>query len=160
MKRGTTIFLRIAVIMIGLPILGICIFWLPWIGNRLAEMKPEFAYLEYPFLIGLYATALAYFIALYQTIKLLGYIDKNNAFSELSIEALKKIKFCAFAISLLYAIGMPFLIGIAQEDDAPGLAALGLVIGFAAFAIALFAAVLQKLLQEAIAIKSENELTI
>jgi hypothetical protein len=55
---------------------------------------------------------------------------------------------------------MPFLIGIAQEDDAPGLAALGLVIVFAAFAIALFAAVLQKLLQEAIAIKSENELTI
>ena len=160
MKRGTTIFLRIAVFMIGLPILGICVFWLPWIGNKLAEMKPEFAYLEYPFLIGLYATALAYFIALYQTLKLLGVIDQNNAFSNLSEEALKKIKFCAISISFLYAVGMPFLINIAEEDDAPGLAALGFVIVFAAFAIALFAAVLQKLLQEAIAIKSENELTI
>ena len=102
MKRGTTIFLRIAVFMIGLPILGICVFWLPWIGNKLAEMKPEFAYLEYPFLIGLYATALAYFIALYQTLKLLGVIDQNNAFSNLSVEALKKIKFCAFSISFIF----------------------------------------------------------
>lgn len=160
MKRGTTIFLRIAVYIIGLPILGICIFWLPWLGNRLAEIKPDFAYLEYPFLIGLYATALAYFIALYQTLELLVYIDQNIAFSDLSVEALKKIKFCAFAISLLYAAGFPFLIGIAKENNAPELAALGLVIAFTAFTIALFAAVLQKLLQEAIAIKSENELTI
>lgn len=160
MKLGTTMFLRIAVFIIGLPILGICIFWLPWLGNRLAEMNPDFAYLEYPFLIGLYATALFYFIALYQTLLLLGHIDQNNAFSELSVEALKKIKLCAFTISLLYAAGIPFLIGIAKESNAPELTALGLVIAFAAFAIALFAAVLQKLLQEAIAIKSENELTI
>lgn len=159
MKRET-LFLKVVVFLIGIPILGLCIFWLPWISNIAAEMNPELAYLQYPFLIGLYATAIPFFFALYQILKILSYIDKNKAFSDLSVKALKYIKYCAITISILYAAGMPFLFLMAQEDDAPGIVVLGLVITFASIVIAVFAAVLQKLLKNAIEIKSENDLTV
>ena len=157
MKRET-LFLKVVVFLIGIPILALCIFGLPWIANEAAEHYP--AYLLYPVLIGMYAAAIPFFFALYQTLKLLSYIDKNKAFSELSVNALKYIKYCAITISILYAAGMPLFFLMAQEDDAPGLVALGLVITFASIVVAVFAAVLQKLLKNAIDIKSENDLTV
>jgi len=149
MKRET-LFLKIVVFLIGLPVLALCIFGLPSLVN----------YLHYPVLIGMYAAAVPYFFALYQTLKLLSYIDQNKAFSDLSVGVLKNIKYCAITISILYAGLTPLLIPIADQDDAPGVVALGLVITFAAMVIAVFAAVLQKLLKNAIDIKSENDLTV
>lgn len=150
MKRGTTLFLKIAVILIGIPVLALCIFWLPGFVN----------YLPYPMIIGVYATALAFFFALYQALKLLSYIDKNIAFSDLSVNALKNIKYCANTISIIYAGLIPFIFPIADADDAPGLVAFPIIIVFGSSVIAVFAAVLQKLLKEAIDIKLENELTV
>jgi hypothetical protein len=97
---------------------------------------------------------------LYKAFKLLDYIDKNIAFSELSVSALKNIKYCAITISTLYVVILPFVTIIADKDDAPGLIIMGLVPIFASMVIAVFAAVLQKLLKNAIEIKSENDLTI
>ena len=116
--------------------------------------------MKYLVLIDLYASAIPFYFALYQAFKLLSYIDKNKAFSELSVKALKKIKYCAITISILYVLGMPLFYLIAEKDDAPGVIVIGLVIIFASMVIAVFAAVLQKLLQEAIDIKSENDLTV
>jgi len=113
-----------------------------------------------PILLGMYVPAIPFFIALYQAWKLLSYIDKNKAFSDLSVKALKNIKYCAITISALYAAGIPYIFYVADKDDAPGVAAMGLVIIFASVVIAAFAALLQKLLQNAIEIKSENDLTV
>ncbi|KAA1191521.1 DUF2975 domain-containing protein [Paenibacillus sp. B2(2019)] len=157
MKRET-LFLKIVVILIGLPVLALCIFWLPTIPNKAAGDYR--VYLVYPVLIGVYVTVIAYFVALYQALRLLSYIDKNKAFSELSIKALKNIIYCAIIISILYAAGMPLIYEMAQEADAPGLIVLGLVMTCAPIVIAVFAAVLQKLLKNAIEIKSENDLTV
>jgi len=60
----------------------------------------------------------------------------------------------------LYVVGMPLFYLIAEMDDAPGIILIGLVMIFAALVIAVFAAVLQKLLKNAIDIKSENDLTV
>ncbi len=158
MKRGSTFFLKGAIVLIGLIVLGLCIFGLPWIANEAAEHYP--AYLLYPILIVLYTTAIPFFFALYQALKLLSYIDKNKAFSELSVKALKNIKYCATTISILYAVAMPLLFIIAEKDDAPGIIVLGLLFILASMVIAVFAAVLQKLLKDAIDIKSDNDLTI
>jgi hypothetical protein len=78
----------------------------------------------------------------------------------LSVRALKNIKYCAITISALYAAGMPYIFYAADRDDAPGVIVIGLVIIFASSVIATFAAVLQKLLQNVVEIKSENELTV
>ena len=150
MKRYSTIFLKIAVILVGMPVLALCIFWLPSAVD----------YLHYPILMGVYASAITFFFALYQALKLLSYIDKNKAFSELSVNALKYIKYCAITIVIIYVALIPLVYPVADADDAPGLMGLPLVFIFGASVVAVFAAVLQKLLKEAIDIKSENDLTV
>lgn len=159
MKRET-LFLKIVIFLMAIPVLAVCIFVLPSFSTFVGEVIPEWAFLQYLFLIAMYGTAIAYFIALYQALRLLGYIDKNIAFSELSVKALKNIKYCAITISGLYVLCMPIIMYMAEVDDAPGLGALGLVITFGSLVIAVFAAVLQKLLKNAIDIKVENDLTV
>ncbi|EHA30494.1 hypothetical protein BSSC8_23730 [Bacillus subtilis subsp. subtilis str. SC-8] len=133
---------------------------MPKVANYSAELFPNIAYIKYLVFIYLYVTAIPFYFALYQAFKLLSYIDKNKAFSGLSVRALKNIKYCAVTISIFYAAGMPVFYLMAEIDDAPGIIVIGLVIIFASMVIAVFAAVLQKLLKEAIDIKSENDLTV
>ncbi len=158
MKRGTTLFLKLAVFIMGLPVLALGIFGLIWLANNTAN--PQYAHILYPIIIGMYLSMIPYFIALYQSFKLLNYIDKGQSFSLISVKALQNIKFCALVISGLYVLILPFVYFVAELDDAPGLIIIGMVPIFAAMVIAVFAAVLQRLLQEAITIKSENDLTV
>lgn len=160
MERGTTLFLKGAVILIGIPVLALCIFLVPEIADFMAELYPDHAYLKTLVFVDLYASALPFYFALYQAFRLLGYIDRNQAFSDLSVRALRNIKTCALAISGLFVAGLPLFYLLAEKDDAPGIIVIGMVLIFASLVIAVFAAVLQKLLKEAIAIKSENDLTV
>lgn len=160
MERGSTLFLKMAVILMGLPVLAVCIFLVPDIANFAAELYPDFAFIKYLVLLDMYAAAIPFYFALYQAFKLLSYIDKNNAFSQNSVQALKKIKVSAVSISVLYVVGMPLFYLIAERDDAPGIILIAMMFVFAPLVIAVFAAVLQRLLQEAINIKSENDLTV
>jgi hypothetical protein len=160
MERGTTLFLKGTVILIGIPFLAMCIFVVPEIGKYLAESYPEHAYLKYLVFMDLYATAIPFYFALYQAFKLLSYIDMNKAFTDLSVRALKNIRNCALSFAGLYVIGLPLFFLFAQMDDAPGLILIVLVIIFAALVVAMFAAVLQKLLKQAIDIQAENDLTV
>lgn len=158
MKRGSTIFLKIAVFLIGVIVLSLCIFFLPWLANDTAEMFPEFAFLQYPVLLGLYLTTIPFFVALYQAIRLLKLIDNEDAFSESSVNSLNLIKYCAITISILYVIGSILL--MSQSALHPGIAIIGFIIFFASVVIAVFAGVLQKLLRNTLDIKSENDLTV
>ncbi|ALC81211.1 MULTISPECIES: DUF2975 domain-containing protein [Bacillus] len=158
MKHGSTLFLKIAVFLIGTPVLALCIYGLPWLANN--PVNPDYAHILYPILIGMYVSAIPYYIALYKAFRLLSYIDKNKAFSQISVKALNNIKYCAITISTLYVVMMPFVYLVAEKDDAPGLIIMGMVPIFASMIIAVFAAVLQRLLQEAIDIKSENDLIV
>lgn len=155
--KQQTLFLKTAVVLMGLPILVLCIWRVPSLALKAIQYFPKTTLFA---LLIIYGAAIAFFIALYMALKLLSYIDQSIAFSGQSVKALKNIKFCAIIISSLYVIGMPLIYYVAEADDAPGLIIIGLVIIFASFVIAVFAAVLQKLLENAIAIKSENDLTI
>jgi hypothetical protein len=147
-----------AVFLIGIPVLALGIFGLTWLPKNPAN--PDYAHILYPIVIGMYVSAIPFFAALVQAFKLLSYIDKNQAFSELSVKALKNIKICALTVSGLYLVILPFVFLVADLDDAPGLVIIGMVPVFASLVIAVFAAVLQRLLKEAIDIKSENDLTV
>ncbi|MCI2257123.1 DUF2975 domain-containing protein [Domibacillus sp. PGB-M46] len=163
MKRGSTLFLKIAVILMGIPVLALCLFLLPQIANEAneaAERGADVAFVVYGILMVMYVSTVPFYIALYQAFKLLSYIDKNKAFSKLSVRALKNIKNCAIIISGLYVLALPLVYIMAEIDDAPGLVLIGMVPIFASTVIAVFAAVLQRLLQEAIDIKSENDLIV
>ena len=91
MKRGSTLFLKIAVFFIGTPVLALCILGIPWLANHPAN--PVYAGLLYPILIIIYVTLVPFFVALYQAFRILIIIDRNNAFSNNSVLALKKIKY-------------------------------------------------------------------
>lgn len=153
MKKGSTLFLKAVIIMMGLGVLTLCVL-------ILTQVNPTAAGDYYPILLGMTVTSIPFFTALYQTLKLLNYIDKDQAFSDLSVNILRKIKYCAISISSLYALGAPYIFIVAEKDDAPGVVAITLVIISASIVIAVFAAVLQKLLKKAIDFKSENELTV
>lgn len=163
MKKGSTLFLKAVTTMISIPILALSIFVLPKIAV-IAIVKlqtgSELAYIVLGLLLIMYLSSIPFYFALYQAIQLLRYIDQSQAFSMLSVIALKKIKNCALMISGLYVIALPLIFVVAQWDDAPGLVAIGMVILGASLVVVVFAAVLQRLLEEAIQIKSENDLTI
>ncbi|OIJ17219.1 hypothetical protein BKP37_01435 [Anaerobacillus alkalilacustris] len=158
MKKGTTLLLKTAVFLIGTPILALCIYGLLLLGRN--PVNSNYVHILYPIIVGMYVTVIPFYYALYHAFKLLTYIDKNEAFSELSVKALTKIKYCAFAISITYVVILPFIYILAEKDDAPGVILIGMVTIFASIVIAFFAAVLQRLLLEAIDIKSENDLTV
>lgn len=160
MKQVSTFFLKVAVILIGVPVLALCIFLVPEFGNVAEQLVPQFASIKYIVSAIFYASAIPFYFALYQAFKLLVNIDRSEAFSQLSVQALKKIKHCAIAISGLHVLALPLFYLFAEMDDAPGVIFVGLFVPFASMVIAVFAAVLQRLLQEAINIKSENDLTV
>ncbi|CAH0346691.1 DUF2975 domain-containing protein [Bacillus sp. CECT 9360] len=158
MKQGTTLFLKVAVFIIGITILSLCIFYLPWSANYTTERFPEFSHLKYPVLIGLNVTTIPFFFALYQALKLLNYIENKKAFSDLSVKTLHYIKYCAISISVLYVLGGIVL--ILESALHPGIAIIGFIIIFSSVVIALFTTVLQMLLKNALDIKSESDLTV
>lgn len=160
MKRSSTIILRLAVIVAGIAILALC-YGGTWTVTTAWDSNPNHNAIMTAMLGGLYITAIPFYIALYQAMKLLGYIDSNRAFSELSVEALKKIMYCAIATFVVCMLGgLPFFYYWANMTNSPGLMIIGMAIDGGAFVSAVLASILKRLLQDAIEVKSENDLTI
>jgi len=159
MKQVSTLFLKGMIVLIGLFVLTLSIFVLPVIVREMFDVMPV-QYELLPILLTLAGSKIPFYIALYQALKLLNFIDKNKAFSELSVKSLKIIKNCAATIGILYTACLPFIYAVAELDDSPGVLAIGLIVIFASSVIATLTAVLQKLLQNAIDIKTENDLTV
>lgn len=158
LKNKETVFLKIALGLISLPIIAGCIWGIPWILKEAILYYPK--PLVYLVVAVVYAAVVPYFYALARANKLLRLIDANNAFSSEAVKALNHIKICGLAITFLYVAILPLIYLVAEVDDAPGVLLFALVIPFASFVIAAFAALLEKLLQQAIAIKEENDLTV
>ena len=154
MKQGSTLFLKAAAIFVGLAVLALCTFVLSDVF-----LDPS-AVMYRPFIAGLYVSVIPFLGGIYQILKLLQYIDTHKAFSDLSVRALKNIKLCALVISVIYIIISPYFYILADTTDAPGIMVLGLMVIFASWVVAGLAAVVQQILQQAIEIKSENDLTV
>lgn len=153
-QRSSTLFLRGVVMSMGLAVLAICVFVLP------LAIRADWDTWFLPMFLSMYAAAIPFYIALYHTLQLLHYIDTDKAFSKRSVKSLKSIKYAAATISALYLVISPYFYYIANHEDAPGFMVIGLLFIGGPLVIAVFAAVLQKLLQHAIALKSENDLTV
>ncbi|MCT4786194.1 DUF2975 domain-containing protein [Exiguobacterium aestuarii] len=159
MKRET-VFLKLSVIVLALPILAACIFLLPFLWREATESGGWIANSMRPIIGGMYVAAIPYFIALFKTFNLLGLIDRNEAFSYRAVKSLRVIKYCALVITIIYIATLPFFYWFAERDDSPGFLVIGFVLVFAAFVIAVFAELLQKLLKRAIDMKQEIDLTV
>jgi len=98
-------------------------------------------------------------VALYQAFKVLGYAGQNNIFSPAAVKALRTIKYCAIAIIGFVAVGEIFIM-LNHSDDRAGGVFMGLLITFGSVVIAAAAAMFQRILQNAVDLKSENDLTV
>jgi hypothetical protein len=159
MKRSSIIFLQAVIVLIGIVALAILIR-LPLTEGRAANLDLFRIYFD-PFILYGYAASIPFFIALYQAFKLLGYIGQNKVFSSNSVRTLKSIKYCAIALSILIVTaGLYIRISHNKEDDPAGFLAICIVTTFVSIVVATAAAIFEKILQKAIDMKSENDLTI
>lgn len=158
LKRGSTLFLKIVLLLIAIGALAGMIRF-PQTEGRATNLDLISIYAD-PFIIYGYIASIPFFIALYQAFKLLGYVDNNQVFSQSAIKSMRNIKYCAITISGFIVLGILCIRLFANGDDPAGPTGLGIVTTFAAIVIATAAAVFQRLLQNAVDIKLENDLTV
>ena len=159
MKRSSTVFLQVVIVLIGLGALAL-LLWEPHLEGRNANATNFEIYFKDPFLAYAYTASIAFFVALYQAFKLLGYIGQNNFFSLDSVQALRTIKHCAVLLVGFIAAPVAYLFIAQPDDDIAGGVAVGLMIIFISAVVATAAAVFERTLQSAVDIKSENDLTV
>ena len=158
MKKGSTLFLKFVICLIAIVTL-IWLIWFPQLEGRAANLDLIGIYID-PLIIYAYIGSIPFCVALYQAFKLLGYVDVNKVFSQSSVNAVRNIKNCAITFSGFIVLGILYIRLFVKGDDPAGVTALGIITTFASIVIATAAAVFQKLLQNAIDIKSENDLTV
>jgi hypothetical protein len=158
LKRGSTLFLKVVILLIAIGAL-IWMIWFPQLEGRATNLDLISIYTD-PFIIYGFIASIPFFVALYQAFKLLGYIEQNQVFSQTAVKALRSIKYCAIAIIGFIVGGEAYIVLYANGDDPAGPVALGIVTTFVSIVIAAAAAVFQELLQNAVDIKSENDLTV
>lgn len=154
MKRLETNFLSQLlywIINIGIAAMGFTIAMLPWVvdlifkGSTFYQLVPR----SKLFFL-LYVTSIPAWLILWMTRRLAKNIIERDPFSKSSTKSLKVISICALLIFLSY-----FLTCVLVQ------ATFGLiVITVGSFMVALIAAILYRLVDLAIEIKEENELTI
>ena len=154
LERSSTLFLRLILLVLTIGVLVLCGFLLYQIiqSDSLGYYRP--------ILMGLVISTIPLFYIFYQAYTLLNNIDNNLSLTDSSVNSLRIIKVCSFIISLMYLIGSPFIFNVAQQDDAPGVVLINIILIMGPFSVGVFTYILQKLLINAIGYKSENELTI
>jgi len=158
MKKSSTIFLQVVIVLIGIVALAIMIRF-PLTEGRAVNLDLFSIYSD-PLIVYGYLASIAFFVALYQAFKLLGYIGQNKVFSLGSVKALRNIKYCAIILSVSIVIAILYIRLFAGGDDPAGPTAIGILTTFISIVIATAAAVFERTLQSAVDIKSENDLTV
>jgi hypothetical protein len=158
MKRSSTAFLQTVIVLIGIGALALML-WEPHIEGRNAHATPFEIYFKDPFLAYAYVASIPFFAALYQAFKVLRYARQNKVFSQAAVNALRTIKFCAIAIIGFVAVGEVIIL-FGNSDDRAGGVFMGILITFGSIIIAAAAATFESILQNAVDMKSENDLTV
>ena len=166
MKRSSTVFLQVVLVLIGIGVL-VAMLWEPTLEGRNAHATLFQIYFNDPFLACVYAGSVPFFVALYQAFKLLGYAGESKVFSPAAVNALRTIKYCALVTAAaIVAVDTYLMIAahlhpqLAEKDGPEGAVMLGIVATFASIVIASAAAMFERVLQNAVDIKSENDLTV
>lgn len=160
MNNLPTVLMRFVVVGIAVLAIAVSLLLTFIVYSGWAREMPEYASLKYPLIVIFLLNVLPVIVAGFQLFKLLGYIDKKKAFSKLSIQAVRKIKYAMLTMTALYALVMPAVYFVADKDDAPGLVLIGMLFVCAPLSVAIFASVVQGLFQNAIDLKTENDLTV
>src|SRR5215217_6831412 len=104
LKRGSTVFLKVVILLIAISVLAGMIRF-PQTEGRATNLDLISIYTD-PLIIYAYIASIPFFVALYQAFKLLGYVDNNNIFSQPAVKAVRNIKYCAIIIGGFIILGV------------------------------------------------------
>lgn len=158
MKQGSTLFLKLVILLIAIGAF-VWMLWFPQLEGRAANLDLVGIYTD-PFIIYSYIASIPFFVALYLAFTLLGLVDKDKIFSQASVRTISHIKYCLFAVVGFLVMAIFYIRVFVQGEDSAGPTMMGLIAIFASIAIATAAGVFQTLLQNAVDMKSENDLTV
>lgn len=158
MKRIPALFLQLVVILIGMAALALML-WEPHIEGRNAHATTFQIYFNDPFLVYAYLGSIPFFVALYQAFKVLGYARQNKIFARAAVKALRTIKYCAIALIGFVVVAEVFIMFNTSDDRAGGVF-IGALITFGSLVIAAAAALFERVLQDAVDMQSEHDLTV
>lgn len=158
MKRTSTLFLKIVIVLMATAVLA-GMLWFPQTEGRATNLDLMSIYAD-PLILYVYLASVPFFIGLFQAFKLLNLIDENKAFSQDAVNALKKMKLASVSLIGFIAIAVISIRFAANGDDPAGPTMLGIILSFAFGVIATTAGVFQKLFQNAVDLQSENDLTV
>jgi hypothetical protein len=160
MKRGSTIFLQAVILLLGVGVFAL-LLWEPNLEGRNVNATLFEVYFKDPFLAYIYLAFVPFFVALYQGFKILGYARRDEIFRQHSVRALRIIKYCALTTALFIVGAEAYIfIFVRGTDDVAGGVMMGVFIIFVSAVIGTAAAVFERILQNAVDIKSENDLTV
>jgi hypothetical protein len=158
MNRGSSLFLRAVLVFVGIGALAL-LLWEPHIEGRNAHSTLFEIYFKDPFLAYAYIASIPFFVGLYHAFKVLGYVGGTKEFSLTAVKSLRTIKYCAIAL-VVFVVGAEVIIMSQPSDDRAGGVAMGVIIAFVSIVVATAMGVLERGLQNAVDMKSENDLTV
>ena len=157
MKRSSTAFLQTLIVLVGIGALAF-LLWEPHVEGVNAHAAFFEVYVDL-FVAYAYIASIPFFVGLYHAFKVLGYAGQNKIFTQEAVNALRIIKFCAMVIIGFVAVSVIFMIG-GDRDDRPAGIFMRILVTFPSIVVAAAAAMFERILQNAVDIKSENDLTV
>lgn len=152
-------FLQMVIVLVGIGALALML-WEPHIEGRNAHATVFEIYFKDPFLAFAYVASISFFVGLYQAFRVLGFAGQNKVFSQPAVNALRTIKLCAISLVGFVAAGEIIFVLPNGDDDRPAGVFMGLLIAFGSIVMATSAAMFERILQNAVDLKSENDLTV
>jgi hypothetical protein len=130
--------MKVMLIIASLGVLFLDLYVLPLAimtgGNNDYIMMP---YLMVIYL-SIYIMSFPFFVILYKAFITLHLIKIEQFYSLKTVKNFKVIKVCAYSITLVVFVDLPFLYLLADYEDAPGLLLVGIIIFGVSLFIALF----------------------
>lgn len=147
MKKSPTIFLQVVIVIIGIGTVALML-WEPHIEGRNAHATLFEIYFKDPFLAYVYIASTPFFMALYQSFKVLRYVRQDNTFSQATVKGLRTIKYCAIVLaSLIVAAEVYLFIAMSGKDDIAGGVAMGLFMIFTSVVVATVTGMFERILK-------------
>ena len=159
MKYGATVFLRVVLGLIGLGVLAFLLVEPQAEGVHAHDTFFQ-TYFQDPFVAVMYFAAIPFFTGLYHAFKVLGFAGRNAEFSAPAVKSVRMIKRCALAMLGFVVIAEIMILSNSGSDDRAGGVMMGVFIFFVSVVVATATAVLERTLQNAVEMKSENDLTV